>query len=86
MSAPDFEATYCTAKDPVFEPDEGEMPLPRSEVRDQELAFVTQTDSVPLAPCCREEGPMTEAVGSGTMLRTVTASSPSPHALAARPE
>jgi hypothetical protein len=85
-SSPDFDATYCTLKDPVFEPDEGEMPLPSNDVRDQELTFATRTGNVAADPCCTEAGPATDPYGGETMLSTVTASSPAPQALDARPE
>ena len=85
-SPPDFDAMYCTVNDPRFEPEDGEMPLPSDEVSDQKLALATETDNVPLDPCCNETGPVSEPDGGGTMLRTVTASLPDPHALAARPE
>lgn len=85
-SPPDFDARYCTANDPLFEPDDGEMLLPSDDVSDQALALATETDSVPLDPCCNEAGPVSEADAGGSMLRTVTASLPDPHPLAARPE
>jgi hypothetical protein len=85
-SPPDFDAMYCTANDPMFEPDDGEMLLPSDEVSDQTLALATETDNVPLDPCCNEMGPVSEADAGGTMLRTVTASLPDPQPLAARPE
>ena len=68
-SLPDFDATYCTANDPMFEPEAGEMLFPSDELRDHPLALATEMDNVPPDPCCNEAG---EAIG------VITSGSPSP--------
>ena len=85
-SPPAFDALYCAVNDPVFEPEDGKMLLPSEEVSVQTLALATETERIPLDPCCNETGPASEAEAWGRMLRTVTASLPDPQPLAARPE
>jgi len=86
MSLPLAEAVYWTEKVPVFDPAAGEIGLPRADVSDQELAFVTEMVSVTTAPCCTEDGPLIEADAPDAMLRTAAASSPAPQAFTARAE
>jgi hypothetical protein len=74
---------YCTVNAPVFDPDEGKIRLPFAELSDHPLAFATETLNVALPNCCTDEGPLIEAAAPGVMLKTVTASSLEPQALAA---
>ena len=83
LSVPFRDALYCTAREDV--PDEGLIPLPRSEVRVHEVAPPMETFSVALLPTFTVGGPLTDAVVAAFTLTTVTASSPTPHALLARP-
>jgi hypothetical protein len=82
-SLPLFDAVYCTAKVPEFEPAEGKIALPLAELSDHALAFVTEAVNVAPAPCCKDDGPLIEPEAPGAMLRTVTASALTPHALTA---
>ena len=85
-SFPDLEATYDTGKEPTFEPEAGERLLPSDEESDQEVAFPTESVRFPPVPCLIVAGATREAVAAGTIVRTVTASLPAPHAVLARPE
>ena len=38
-SPPELDAKYCTANDPLFDPEDGEMLLPSDDVSDQALAL-----------------------------------------------
>ena len=82
-SAPLTDAVYCTPNVPEFDPAAGKIALPLAELIDHAPAFVTETVNVALAPCCSEEGPLIDAEAPGAIVRTVTASSPTPHAFAA---
>ena len=82
-SLPLADPVYCTPNVPVFDPDAGTIALPMAELIDQPVAFVTETVSVALAPCCSEEGPLIDGTAPGAMLRTVTVSSPTPQLFAA---
>jgi hypothetical protein len=85
-SLPLAEAVYWTVKVPEFDPDAGEIELPIADLSDHELALATTMVSGAFAPCCRDDGPLIEAEAPGAMFSTVTASSLTPHALAARAE
>jgi hypothetical protein len=82
-SFPLTDAVYCTPNVPELDPTDGKIVLPLAELIDQPLALVTETVKVVVAPCCNEEGPVIVAEAPGAMLRTVTASSLTPHAFMA---
>ena len=83
-SVPVRVASYLA--DPEIVPDEGEIEFAREDVNFHDVAPLMPMLRFALPPCFSDDGPFSVAVLVAFSVTSATDSSPTPHALLARPE